>query len=134
MEEITFGKIEDEEDFCDIGAVILEIFPEALLEFDENNSYFFAKKGKQIIGFAHAMRAKKGEYILQGLGVLPEFRGKGIGNKLADLAIEFCEGMGAGQIVLKVKMTNPAILLYLKKGFFLKKVLDVFVLERRRNS
>ena len=133
MLQALIAKALDEVDFCDVAPIILRIFPNAILEFNSKNTYFYAKLGKEVVGFAHVIE-EEGRFILQGIGVLEGFREKGIGSRLADSAISFCEEKGATSISLKVEMANPAVLLYLKKGFFLKKIRDVYVLERRKNS
>ncbi len=135
MEDFTIGMAQDEEDYCDVAPVIKKIFPNSNLEFSPSNFYFFAKVKKQIVGFAHVIAKENSAFVLQGIGVLAEFRGRGIGGRLADTAIEFCEKKRALKIFLQVQCTNPAILLYLKKGFYVKKVSsDSYTLERREPS
>ena len=135
MEDFTIGMAQDEEDFCDTAQVIKKIFPHANLGFSPSNYYFYAKVKKGIVGFAHVIGKEGGTFILQGIGVLPEFRGRGIGSRLADAAIKFCEKKGALKIFLQVQCTNPAILIYLKKGFYVKKISsDSYTLERREPS
>src|SRR3990167_3525469 len=108
-----------------IAGLAARIFKEARIETGEENTYFVAEEKRKLIGFIHLIW--KGEKIvLQGIGVEPEFRGSGIGSKLLEAAISYCEKKSAVEVVLKVKALNPAARLYLKHGFFAKKTGDVY--------
>lgn len=53
-----------------------------------------------------------------GMGILPEYRGRGIGNRLALEAIRRAREQGIERIQLEVYLSNePAIKLYQKLGF-----------------
>jgi RimJ/RimL family protein N-acetyltransferase len=53
-----------------------------------------------------------------GMGLLPEFRGKGVGSKLLKAVLEHAKKFGLEKVELNVYTTNvPAIALYKKFGF-----------------
>lgn len=58
------------------------------------------------------------------IGVLPEYRGKGVGKRLLEALLKACEPRFAS-VLLSVREENPAVRLYLRTGF--KEV------ERRKN-
>lgn len=107
------------------------IFPSAAPGFGENDVYFIATLDGKDAGFLHLILHEKG-VLLQGIGVVGEFRKSGIGGKLMDAALEFAQKKEA-DIMLKVKPSNTdALNLYAKKGFTIKKLRDVYILEKRR--
>ena len=113
-----------------LASLVRRIFPEAEPLFTDKDVYFVAEEKGAIVGFAHPVLAGAG-VRWQGWGVEREGRGRGVGGRLLDAAVRFCDRKGM-DIFLKVKPTNPALNLYHKKGFTLKKIRDVYVLERRR--
>lgn len=113
-----------------LASLIRELFPKAEPLFTENDVYFVAEEEGEAIGFAHLI-LKEGRTLLQGIGVKPEWRNRGIGGRLLDAAARFAERKGM-DIFLKVKPTNPALNLYHKKGFMVKKIKDVYILEKKR--
>ncbi|MEM4272701.1 MAG: GNAT family N-acetyltransferase [Candidatus Bilamarchaeaceae archaeon] len=128
MKKIDVRKSTDERR---IFRLVRKIFPKALPRFSENDFYFIAKAGGKDAGFAHLIK-KNGKILLQGIGVVEGCRGKGIGGMLMDKVIDFANGEGM-DILLKVKPSNcPALNLYEKKGFTIKKVRDTYILERKR--
>lgn len=113
----------------ELASLVRRIFPKAEPIFTEKDLYFVAEE-KKIVGFIHIIDTGRG-LLLQGIGVLPEWREKGIGGELLDAAVKFSELEGK-DIFLKVKPDNPALNLYHKKGFTLKKIRDTYVLEKKR--
>lgn len=114
----------------ELASLIRGLFPKSELLFTERDAYFVAEEGDVIVGFVHLILGE-GRILLQGIGVLPEWREHGVGGRLLDAAVRFCNRKGM-DIFLKVKPANPALNLYHKKGFTLKKIKDVYILERRR--
>lgn len=58
------------------------------------------------------------EAELARIGVLPEFRGRGVARKLLDQALEIWRSRGASHVWLEVRETNAAALgLYQSRGF-----------------
>ncbi|MFA5412158.1 MAG: GNAT family N-acetyltransferase [Candidatus Micrarchaeia archaeon] len=113
-----------------LASLIRKLFPKSEPLFTDKDVYFVAEEGGRTIGFVHLIIGDD-KILLQGIGVLPEWREHGLGGRLLDAAVRFCDRKGA-DIFLKVKPANPALNLYHKKGFTLKKIKDVYILERRR--
>lgn len=62
-----------------------------------------------------------------GTGTLKGFRGKGLASKIFNYATPFLKQKGAQQYLLEVLEDNkPAVSLYLKQGFEIKRKLNVF--------
>jgi ribosomal protein S18 acetylase RimI-like enzyme len=107
-----------------------EIFPDADPEFSKADIYFVAKVGGRDVGFAH-LAPKGGKLLLQGIGVKEGFRGGGIGGRLLDAAVNLAERAGK-EMLLKVKPENTVALnLYAKRGFVIKRVRGVYILQRK---
>lgn len=117
---VNFRKAKPDE-LPEIHKLIASIFPDAKTEIKRTDFVFLAeiKKEKEPVGFAH-YSVRDGKLLLRGIGVLKEFRGKGLGKRLLDFSLAHLpKGM---PIYLKVKSSNdPAIALYVKSGFFQKK-------------
>jgi N-acetylglutamate synthase-like GNAT family acetyltransferase len=113
-----------------LASLIRRLFPKSEPLFTEKDVYFVAEEKGDVIGFVHLI-LKENAILLQGLGVEPEWREHGVGGRLLDSAVRFCDRKRM-DILLKVKPTNPALNLYHKKGFTLKKIQDVYILERKR--
>ncbi len=128
MKEIEIRKSADEKR---IFRLVRRIFPKASPAFSENDFYFIAKAVGRDVGFIHLIK-RKGRILLQGVGVLRNYREKGIGSMLVDKAIEYANGERM-DVLLKVRSANyPALNLYEKKGFSIKKVRDTYILERKQ--
>lgn len=112
-----------------IFKIVIEIFPTASPSFSENDLYFLASKGQEVVGFAHLILLED-KVLFQGLGVKEEYRNKGIGGRLVDTVVNFSEKI-CKDIYLKVKPTNvEALNLYAKKGFTIKKLRNSYILQR----
>jgi len=112
-----------------IFSIVSEIFPTASPSFSENDLYFLASKGQEVVGFAHLIILED-KLLFQGLGVKEEYRKNGIGGRLVDTVVNFSEKL-CKDIYLKVKPTNvEALDLYAKKGFTIKKLRNSYILQR----
>jgi ribosomal protein S18 acetylase RimI-like enzyme len=112
-----------------IFSIVSEIFPTASPSFAENDLYFLASKGQEVVGFAHLI-VLEDRVLFQGLGVKEEYRKKGIGGRLVDTVVNFSEKL-CKNVYLKVKPTNvEALNLYAKKGFTIKKLRNSYILQR----
>ena len=70
------------------------------------------------------------EGLLHNLGVVPEFRGQGLGKRLVGQALEAFRGAGVRRVALEVSANNPgAVRMYKRLGFR-----RVEVLYRPRNG
>jgi ribosomal protein S18 acetylase RimI-like enzyme len=128
MKELGIARCTDEKKLLPL---INEIFPSATPGFGEKDVYFIATLEGEDAGFLHLVLRDKG-VLLQGIGVREKFRKSGIGGELMDAALEFSDERGT-DILLKVKPSNTdALNLYAKKGFTIKKLRDVYILEKKR--
>ncbi|MEW6722007.1 MAG: GNAT family N-acetyltransferase [Candidatus Micrarchaeota archaeon] len=98
---------------------IRSIFPDAMVQITEDDTLFLAEEKGRMLGFAHVVDC--GDHIiLQGIGVDPSVRGQGVGTILLEHIMDALRDTDR-PIYLKVKVTNPAIDLYARYGFMLKK-------------
>lgn len=86
-----------------------------------NNTHLVVIAGGKVVGWCDVVRsprATKSHVGHLGLGLLPEWRGKGIGEKLMRAAVADAQGKGLTRIELDVYEPNTnAISLYKKLGF-----------------
>jgi ribosomal protein S18 acetylase RimI-like enzyme len=118
-----------EDDYPAISRIMESLFPKAEFVSGEGHIYFVAEEDGKIFGFCHVLEARDA-IVLAGIGVLPGEREKGAGSELIDAALKYADENIGGRLVLKVRALNPAIRLYLKKGFTLKRAGEVHLLER----
>lgn len=76
---------------------------------------FFIKLDKKLIGTA-SFEPQKDTAYMDGITIAPEYRGKGLGTKAADLIMEKVKGFKQATKRVHPKNT-PALLIYLKCGF-----------------
>ncbi len=116
----------------DAKKFIRSIFPKAMVHITEYDTILIAKSRNKIVGFSHVV--DDGErIILQGIGVHPSKRGEGIGTMLIEHTLEMLSDIDR-PILLKVKVMNPAIYLYQRFGFSIKRFGTVHTLIRRPNN
>jgi len=115
----------------DLLDFILEVFPEADVELGEDDQVLLAEEDGKLLGFAHIIELED-KVILQGLGVEETYRGQGVGSSLLDRMCELYDSTSK-PIYLKAKISNPALELYSRYGFFIKKFGNVHVLVRKQN-
>lgn len=91
-------------------------FAEAALA-DRSREQFMARTGDGAVGMVSL--ARHGDaYELFGLGVLPVFRGSGLGGAVLDACLTVVRGRGASRVSLEVDDANePALRLYRSRGF-----------------
>nr|QNO54444.1 hypothetical protein IPKNHHKO_00021 [Methanosarcinales archaeon ANME-1 ERB7] len=116
----------------DLLDFIMDVFPEADVELGDEDRILLAEEDGRLLGFAHIIELDD-KIILQGLGVEETHRGQGVGSSLLERMCELYD-MSDKPIYLKAKVHNPAIELYGRYGFFIKKFGHVHVLVRKRNS
>ena len=113
----------NEENFRDAAAIEQVCFtddPWSEAQFHEELSLdfsrtFIAYSDGQAAGFVNVWLTPP-LAIINNIGVLPEFRGKGIAAQLMTAAINCCQGCSG--ISLEVRVSNePALALYRKFGF-----------------
>lgn len=89
---------------------------------------YFAICGEQVIGKVH-LQLIAGVGGIYGLGVLPQFRGKGFGRAVLLCAVEQLKKAGAKDIMLQVATGNAnALHLYESCGFVTTSTMDYFEL------
>lgn len=111
---------------------IRSIFPDAMVQITDDDTLLLAEYQGKVVGFAHII--DEGDRILlQGIGVEESSRGLGVGTILLEHVMEVLSDSDK-PIFLKVKAMNPAIDLYMRYGFMLKKYGDSHVLVKRANA
>lgn len=83
----------------------------------DNITQYTAILGDKLIGMA-AVSSESGEASIFGLGISPQYRGKGFGKELLNLIIEELEKRDMRDITIEVDSINKnALHLYIKSGF-----------------
>ncbi len=84
---------------------------------DPARELFLARDDAGPVGTVALARDAEG-YMIHGLGVLPGYRGRGIGGRILDCSIAVLAGRGASSVRLEVDSGNEtARSLYLSRGF-----------------
>jgi len=125
-------RIAHESEMDDAKVFIRSIFPDAMVNITDDDILLLAEHGDRMVGFAHIVD-KGDKIILQGIGVDPSVRGHGVGTVLLEHALESLSDTDT-PIYLKVKVMNPAVDLYARYGFMLKRFGDVHVLVKKPNA
>ncbi|MBN2260069.1 MAG: GNAT family N-acetyltransferase [Clostridiales bacterium] len=87
---------------------------------------YLAEKGNEIVGKVH-IQFLSGIGGIYGLGIVPEYRGKGYGRAVIMGAINILIGMQADEIMLQVEARNEkALNLYKSCGFIETSTMDYF--------
>ena len=91
---------------------------------DDENLIFVAEYNGRVIGFLSVNRYKESGYIyLDDFCVSAEYRGKGIGSELIQMAVAFAKEQQIGLILTHVESANKAsIVFYKNRGFQLAEV------------
>ena len=112
--------------------LIKKLFPNADLEINEDDIFFIAEAENRIIGFLHLVEYEKYMYV-KGVGVDPRYQNKGYGTALMN-KIDEITYLSAKKIYLKVKATNPAVLLYEQSGFMMRTFGGIYTLVKKANN
>lgn len=89
-------------------------------------AFFVAVDGERVVGTVGIKREDDRTAFLRRLFVSSDYRGKRIGEKLLERAIQFCKEVGYDEIVFKTTSTmERAIQLCKKKGFGQKAHIDL---------
>jgi len=116
----------------DAKKFIRRIFPDAMVQVSDDDTLLLAESDQKIVGFAHIID-EGDRLVLQGLGVDKSMRGKGVGTMLMERTMEILSDSDR-PIFLKVKVMNPAVDLYQRHGFFVKKFGTTHVLVKKPNT
>ncbi|NNJ31759.1 GNAT family N-acetyltransferase [Lacrimispora defluvii] len=115
---------EENEDSEDSGILL----PEE--EEKRGMTIYIAEKGDRIIGKVNLQMSDGGTGGIYGLGVLPEFRGKGYGGAILIFGVEKLKDAKATEVMLQVAAENgTALNLYKSCGFQETSVMDYFELK-----
>jgi ribosomal protein S18 acetylase RimI-like enzyme len=121
MEWMVTVRTADTSDMDGARDFIRRMFPDAMVSISEDDVIVLAEYGRKIVGFAHVIDAGD-RIILQGLAVDGSVRGLGVGTLLLQHILGTVDD--DMPVVLKVKTMNPAIDLYARHGFFVKRSHD----------
>jgi len=109
--------------------LISVIFPSTFVTIAKDDIIVVAEVGATPVGFAHIIDDQN-RVILQGIGVVDNMRNQGVGALILEHALGLLYQWGK-PMFLKVKMMNPAIDLYTRYGFCVKRFGAVSVLVKR---
>ena len=91
---------------------------------------YIAEKEEKVIGKVNLQMSDSGTGGIYGLGVLPEFRGKGFGRAILTFGVEKLKDANATEVMLQVAAENgTALNLYKSCGFQETSVMDYFELK-----
>lgn len=98
-------------------------------------SIFFALVGEEVVGTCALIRHAEKKYELAKMGVERNYRGHGIGRKLAEAAIEKARQAKADEVILATsKVLEPANRLYHHLGFQETRMDEIGPLPYKRRS
>lgn len=90
---------------------------EQIRQSGDSTVFFLARCGEKCVGYG-GMYTVMDEGYITNIGVLPEFRRKGIGKGLVEKLLEYSAEKGLSFLSLEVRVSNaPAISLYKSFGF-----------------
>ncbi|HLC69283.1 MAG TPA: GNAT family N-acetyltransferase [Candidatus Bilamarchaeaceae archaeon] len=115
------------QDSAGIGELIAMLFPESGGLFSPTDKIWVAEEEGELIGFVRFTQENE-RWMLNGWGVLPEVRSRGIGTELLRRALKAFKD---APVRLEVEACNPAVELYSRFGFTLQKFGSVHMLVRK---
>jgi ribosomal protein S18 acetylase RimI-like enzyme len=79
---------------------------------------FFVVQGTEVLGTCAVLRHSADAFEIAKMAVAPEARGRGLGDRLMEAAVEFARERGAARVIIVSNtVLEPAIRLYRKHGF-----------------
>ena len=120
------------QEFDKVKRLIREIFPSEIVAVNDEDTLLVAEQAGRFVGFAHILEDQQ-RMVLQGIGVDKSARNQGVGTLIMERISEITRKT-TKPVYLKVKMLNPAITIYEKYGFSLKKFGEVCVLVKKVNT
>jgi ribosomal protein S18 acetylase RimI-like enzyme len=101
----------------DTGADILHL-ADAYLAEDGSSGFWVAILEDEVIGMIGVQRTSDNSADVRRLRVRPQYRRRGVGSRLLEMAIDFCRERGYLKVVLDVRVERgPAIAMFRKFGF-----------------
>jgi len=100
---------------------------------DGDREQFFARTMEGAVGLV-AVAKERDACMLHGLGVVPGFRGRGLGGDILDACLVVLRNRGVRDISLEVDVDNvPALALYRSRGFAEKNRVDYWKLPKGKD-
>ena len=123
---IYFGDdLEEENEDSEDSSILL---PEE--EEKRGMTIYIAEMEEKVIGKVNLQMSDSGTGGIYGLGILPEFRGKGFGRAILTFGVEKLKDTKATEVMLQVAAENgTALNLYKSCGFQETSVMDYFELK-----
>ncbi len=109
----------NEKELDGVKKLISSIFPGAIIHIHDGDILLLAEHEGKAVGFAHLVDSND-KLLLKGLGVIPEMRNRGVGTLLLESVLDATCAYPF-PLYLKVKSLNPAIELYARHGFSVKR-------------
>lgn len=101
----------------DTGADIIHL-SDAYLAEDGSSGFWVAILDGDVIGMIGVQRTSDNSADVRRLRVLPQYRRRGVGSRLLEMAIDFCREREYLKVVLDVRVERgPAISMFRKFGF-----------------
>ncbi len=122
--------IESEDELEIFVDLVEEIFPGSEPNLEEDDIVYISYYNGDAVGFMHFGEKEK-FFQVKGIGVLLEYRGKGIGKALMEYGLDEIYGK---PVYLKTEASNQAVNLYEKCGFFAQNFGGISILVRKELS
>ncbi|MFA5050443.1 MAG: GNAT family N-acetyltransferase [Candidatus Micrarchaeia archaeon] len=122
--------VENEDELEIFLGLAEDIFPETELDLERDDLVFIAYYHDEAVGFMHFGENEK-FFQIKGIGVLPEYRGKGIGKSLMEYGLDEIYGK---PVYLRTETSNQAVNLYDRCGFFAQNFGGISVLVKKELS
>lgn len=120
------------QEFDKVKQFIRQIFPNEIVAVNTEDTLLVAEEEGKFVGFAHILEDQE-RLILQGIGVDENARNQGVGSLIMERVSEITR-QNAKPVYLKVKALNPAMNIYEKYGFSLKRFGEVCILVKKMNN
>lgn len=122
---IRSGNLEDLEKIAEINTIVFggtktpdQIRAKLFLPIYENPHITSAEIDRKFVGYAMGYLEKRKGYYMWMFGVLPDYRGRGIGSAILDEQIDFARNQGYSKFSVKTSNRWRNMLrLCIKKGF-----------------
>lgn len=129
---MIYVRLAEPAEFDDARGFIRRIFPAAFVHLQDEDTLLLAEFQGEKVGFAHII--DDGErMVLQGIGVDKSMRGRGVGTMLMEHVLDIVNEVER-PVYLKAKVMSPAMDLYARYGFFMKKFGRTCTLVKKPNN
>jgi len=122
----------ESEDVLEVVQLAKLLFPNSDITFKDTDLVLIAEEKDELIGFIHVSWINH-KAIIRGLGVREDKRERGVGEMMLEAALS--KLLNEHEIHLKVKIDNiPALRLYEKYGFFLKRYGKSLIMVKKKQN